>query len=158
MTTCRIIFLSVALTVCSACVTNREYAQFDTDRDLQPSDIFYVEQPEDDRRELGQLIAENLSERGLRATAGPEAGMPDNTTIVVTYVDDWAWDITMFLLEMMITFQDATSGEVFATASSYHSSMNRLKPVEMIDEIISNMFEADNDPDGLIEFAESRAL
>jgi hypothetical protein len=137
--------------VSSGCATNREHARFNPERDLLPSDIFYVEQSEDERRQLGQLIADNLSARGMSATAGPEGSAPDETTILVTYQDRWNWDITMFLIELTITFRESTTGKAFAVGSSYHTSMSRLNPVEMVDEIIANLMAADEDPDGLIQ-------
>lgn len=135
----------------SACVTNREHARFDPERDIQPSDVFYVEQPRDDQRQLGQLIADNLSARGMVATAGPEDSAPAKSTILVTYEARWSWDITTFLIEMTITLRNSTTRDAFAIGSSYHTSMSRLNPVEMVDEIISNLVAADDDPDGLIQ-------
>lgn len=141
----------ILVVACSACATNREHARFDPARDIQPSDIFYVERSDDDRRQLGQLIADNLSARGMPATAGSEGSTPDETTIIVTYVDRWNWDITMFLIELTITLRDPSTREAFAVGTSYHTSMSRLNPVEMVDEVISNLIEADDDPDGLIQ-------
>lgn len=131
-------------------MTNREHARFDPERDIRPSDVFYVRQSSDDERKLGQLIADNLSVRGMTATVGTEDSVPDGVTILVTYEDRWSWDITTFLIEMTITLRDPTTREAFAIGSSYHTSMSRLNPVEMVDEIVSNLLSADDDPDGLI--------
>jgi hypothetical protein len=153
-----IAFALFCLVISSACVTNREYARFDPDSDIQPSDVFYVEQQTDDRRRLGLLIADNLSTRGFMASAGPADSVPDGATVLVTYEDRWTWDITMFLIEMTITLRQPTSKEAFASGTSYHTSMSRLNPAEMIDEIISNLLKADAHPDGLIQFGDSGPL
>lgn len=146
------------LTVFAACATNREHARFDLDRDIQASDVFYVVQSTDDQRELGKLIADNLSTRGMTASSGSADSKPDGITVLVTYEDRWNWDITMFLIEMTITLRDPTTEDAFAIGSSYHTSMSRLNPVEMIDEIISNLIKADVDPDGLIQVEDSGTL
>ena len=150
--------LLVLLVTGSACVTNREHARFNLERDIHPSDVFYVELSEDDRRELGQLIADNLSVRGMLATVGWRDSAPEEATILITYEDRWNWDITMFLIEMTITLRDPLTREAFAVGSSYHTSMSRLNPVEMVDEIIANLIAADNDPGGLIQVENSGAL
>jgi hypothetical protein len=61
----------------------------------------------------------------------------------------------MFLIELTITLRDPSTREAFAVGSSYHTSMSRLNPVEMVDEVISNLIAADNDPDGLIQVGDS---
>lgn len=138
------------LAICSACATNREHARFDPERDIQASDFFFVEQDTDDRRGLGEKIADNLSARGINAMAGASQSVPESATVVVTYEDRWSWDITTFLIELTITLRDPSTSEAFAIGSSYHTSYTRLNPVEMIDEVISNLLKADNEPDGLI--------
>lgn len=153
-----IVVVLVVLVTGSACVTNREHARFDPARDIRPSDIFYVEQDKDDRRELGQIIADNLSARGMAAASGPGARVPGETTILVTYEDRWNWDITMFLIEMTITLRDPSTREAFAIGSSYHTSMSRLNPGEMVDEIVSNLIAADDIPVGLIQVGDSGTL
>ena len=148
----------VILVTCTACATNHQYARFDPGRDILPLDVFYVEIPIQDRGNLGQLIVDNLTARGVLATAGPEDSVPGKATILLTYEGRWSWDITNFLIEMSITLRNPSTREAFAIGSSYHTSMTRLNPVEMIDEIISNLIEADKKPDGLVEIYESGAL
>lgn len=142
----------------TGCVTNREHARIEPGRDIQTSDVFFVERTDDERRDLGQLIADNLSARGMTAKLGNGGSMPHETTILVTYKDRWSWDITMFLIEMSITLRDPLTREAFAIGTSYHTSMSRLNPVEMVEEIISNLIAADNDPDGVYETEDSGAL
>ena len=141
----------IFLVTASACVTNRQSARFDSLKDIQPSDVFHVERTEDERRNLSQLIADNLSARGIAATVGNKDAVPHGTSILVTYEDRWSWDITTFLIELTITFRDPSTRDAFAIGTSYHTSMSRLNPVEMVDEILSNLIAADVDPDGLVQ-------
>ena len=94
--------------------------------------------------EIDKLIADNLSTRGYTVTFGEEGGAPDDATVVVTYVDKWMWDITMYLIELTITFRDPTSGAAIGSGNSYHTSLTRLSPDEMVDEVLNNVFAADS--------------
>lgn len=151
----RVIIAAVLIVSVSACAINREHARFDTSKEIQASDVFFVERTADEKRKLDQLIADNLAARGKTASAGTSDDMPHGTTVLVTYDDRWYWDITMYLIEMTITLRDPSTREAFAIGTSHHTSMTRLNPVEMVDEIISNLIAADNDPDGLIEVDDS---
>jgi hypothetical protein len=59
---------------------------------------------------------------------------------IVTYVDKWFWDITMYMLELTITLRDPKTDFPLATGSSYHTSMTRKSPEGMVDEVLTNIF------------------
>jgi hypothetical protein len=61
---------------------------------------------------------------------------------IVTYVDRWMWDMTLYLLELTVTLRDATNDFPLAVGNSYHTSLTRLSPEEMVDEVIGNIFKA----------------
>lgn len=147
----RVLIAVVLVVSVSACATNREHARFDPSRDIHASDTFFVERVDGKKRNLDRLIVDNLAARGMAASVGTIRDMPEGTSILVTYDDRWSWDITTFLIEMTITFRDPDTRGAFAIGTSYHTSMSRLNPAEMIDEIISNLIAADNDQDGVIE-------
>jgi hypothetical protein len=80
---------------------------------------------------------------GYTATAGPEKEKSSyQVDSVVTYVDRWVWDITLYLLELTITMRDATNDFPLAVGDSYHTSLTRKSPEEMVDEVITNIFNA----------------
>ena len=66
---------------------------------------------------------------------------------MVTYVDKWMWDITMYLIELTITFRDPETRAAVGSGNSYHTSLTRLSPEEMVAEVIDNILEADANPD-----------
>ena len=136
-----IIVISISL---AGCAINRATGTFDPGQDIVNSDVFYVERFNPDNRELHKLIADNLSTRGYKATFGEEGSAPDDATIVVTYVDKWMWDITMYLIELTITFRGPASGAAIGSGNSYHTSLTRLSPDEMVDEVLNNVFAADS--------------
>lgn len=86
------------------------------------------------------LIAEKLKSKGVAVTSGIESP-PDNVDAVVTYIDKWMWDITMYMLELTITIRDPKSDYPLATGNSYHTSLTRLSPKEMVDEVVDNIYK-----------------
>ncbi|MCJ7558380.1 MAG: hypothetical protein MUP90_15915 [Gammaproteobacteria bacterium] len=128
------------------CAINRDTANFDPNKDVVATDVFYVERFEPDQRHLNQTIADKISVRGYEVTAGETGQAPANTTVLVTYVDKWQWDITNYLIELTMTFRDPVSGAAIASGNSYHTSLSRLSPEEMIDEVLTNIIEADRTP------------
>ena len=65
-----------------------------------------------------QLIADKLRSKGVTVTTGVDPA-PSNVDAVVTYVDKWMWDITMYMLELTITIRDPKSDFPLATGNSY---------------------------------------
>ena len=142
----KMLYRLVLVVVCvslSGCAINRATGTFDPGKDLAKSDVFYVEHFAPDNRDVDKIIADSLSTRGYTATYGPAGEAPDTTTVVVTYVDKWMWDITMYMIELTITFRDPASGAAIGSGNSYHTSLTRLSPEAMVDEVLSNIFGAD---------------
>jgi hypothetical protein len=141
----KLLLVICCLTV-SGCAINRDTANFDPNKNLVQTDVFYVERFEPDNRYLNKIIADKLAVRGYMATAGEAGQAPGDTTVLVSYVDKWQWDITNYLIELTITFRDPASGAAIASGNSYHTSLTRLSPEEMIDEVLTNIVEADKTP------------
>jgi hypothetical protein len=111
--------------------------------DLSAVKSYYVVHQPKDTRNLHFLIRDRIVKEGLAATAGPESEKPgQQVNSIVTYVDRWMWDITLYLLELTVTFRDATNDFPLAVGKSYHTSLTRLSPEEMVEEVISNIFNA----------------
>jgi hypothetical protein len=98
---------------------------------------------------LNPLTAEDFPEGELRKRfsdlmrnlEGFRSELPSYTTdAVITYVDKWMWDITLYLLELMVTVREPAQGQLLAVGNSYHTSLTRLSPQEMTDEVLSNIF------------------
>ena len=140
-TVSRLLVVVVCLTM-AGCSINRATGTFDPGKEIVNADVFYVERFGPDERDLHTKIADNLSVRGYTVTFGPEGEAPDDATVVVTYVDKWMWDITMYMIELTITFRDPASGAAIGSGNSYHTSLTRLSPEEMIDEVLTNIFNA----------------
>lgn len=111
--------------------------------DLSAVKTFYVVHQPRDTHNLHHLIRDRLVKDGHTATAGPELERSSyQANSVVTYVDRWVWDITLYLLELTVTLRDANNDFPLAVGNSYHTSLTRKSPEEMVDEVITNIFNA----------------
>jgi hypothetical protein len=130
-----------AVLILTGCV-NRATATLAPGANLDTVKSFYVVHQPRDGRNLHELISDKLVFLGYSSTAGPE--LPQGTyktDAVVTYVDRRMWDITMYLLELTITFREPVKRQPLAVGNSYHTSLTRLSPEEMIDEVLRNMLK-----------------
>jgi hypothetical protein len=135
-----VLILSV-LALSSGCAVNRATATVSPDTDLTKVKTYYVVQQPKDQRGIERLISDNLTARGFSAKSGPETStVPPAVDAVVTYVDKWMWDITMYMLELTVTVRNPANNFPMATANSYHTSLTRKSPPEMVDEVLTNIF------------------
>ena len=99
----------------------------------------HVSKLEADGRGIDALIADKLRTRGYTVTHGAEK--PSNVDAMVTYKDKWMWDITMYMLELTITIRDPKNDFPLASGNSFHTSLTRKSPTEMVDEVVENIFK-----------------
>lgn len=138
--------LAVAVLACGAvalgsgCAVNRMSATASPDSGLADARTFYVAQETGDDRGIQNLIRDNLARRGYEASAGQEGAKPAGADVLVTYVDHWMWDLSMYMLELTITFRNPSNNFPMATGNSYHTSITRKSPEEMVDEVLGNIF------------------
>ena len=133
-----IIFVSLLL---SGCV-NRATATLDASADLSGIKSIHVTKFAPDSHDINLIIADNLRKRGFLVTTGTET--PSDIDIVITYVDKWMWDLTMYMLELTITFRDPKTDYPLATGNSYHTSLTRKSPEEMVEEVLTNIFKQEH--------------
>ena len=134
----RSLALLITALLLSACV-NRQSLTVAPTTDMQALKTIYVVHQPKDKERIDTLIADNLRLRGVKASNG-DGPAPSNADAVITYVDKWMWDITMYLLQLTVTVRDPKTDFPMATASSYHTSLTRLSPVEMVNETIGNIY------------------
>ena len=120
---------------------NQSTATVSPGTDLGKAKTFYVVKQPRDSHDINRLIRDHLVTRGYTVTTGPELPASDyRADIVATYRDRWAWDITLYLIELNITFRAPESGFPMATGNSLHTSLTRKSPEEMVDEVLSSIF------------------
>ncbi len=135
-----IAILAVTAVVLSGCAVNRATGNVDPSVDLPALKTMYVRRiPADEG--IHVLIADKLRTKGVVVSTGVEPP-PDNVDAVITYIDKWFWDITMYMLELTIVIRDPKTDFPLATGNSYHTSLTRLSPQEMVNEVIDNIYKA----------------
>jgi len=138
----RFALVLLVLPLTSGCAVNRATATVTPGADPGTARNFFVVQNREDTRGVGKLVADNLVKRGFTATAGAEVPRPPKVDAVVTYVSRWMWDITMYMVELTVTIRNPESSFPIASGNSYHTSLSRKSPDEMVDEVLTNIFNA----------------
>jgi hypothetical protein len=131
------------LALSSGCAVNRATANVEPGADIGRVKSFYVVKTQGDERAIDKLITDNLQKRGFTVSGGPQpSATPRGVDAVVTYNDKWMWDITMYMLELTIQFRNPSNNFPMATGNSFHTSLTRKSPPEMVDEVLTNIFNA----------------
>lgn len=123
--------------VLSGCAVNRATATVDPSANLAAMKTMHVQRLEEDNQ-VNVLIADKLRGMGYTVTTGTEKRT--DVDALVTYLDKWMWDITMYLLELTITVRDPKTDYPLATGNSLHTSLTRKSPQGMVDEVVDNIF------------------
>lgn len=129
------------------CAVNRATASLTPGADLSNVKSFYVVKQPKDSRGIEKLISDYLVKKGYAATHGSEPPKPEQVDAVVTYVDKWMWDITTYLLELTVTIRNPANDFPLATGNSFHTSLTRKSPEEMVEEVMTNLFKAPKQSD-----------
>ena len=131
--------LGLVASLTTGCAVNRATGSVDPSANLSALKTIYVKKVADDDNTY-TLIADKLRSKGVTVTSGSEAA-PGNVDAVVTYIDKWMWDITMYMLELTITIRDPKTDFPLATGNSFHTSLTRLSPKEMVNEVVDNIYK-----------------
>jgi hypothetical protein len=123
----------------AGCAVNRATATVDPSANLGGLKTMHVTKAPKDDHQIDVLIADKLRSRGYNVTTGTEK--PSSVDAIVTYVDKWMWDITMYMLELTITIRDPKNDYPLASGNSFHTSLTRKAPNEMVDEVLGNIFK-----------------
>ncbi|MDO9224992.1 MAG: hypothetical protein Q8M09_03090 [Pseudomonadota bacterium] len=131
--------LLAIISLLSGCAVNRATATVDPSANLGSIKAIHVIKFGPDNKSIDSLIADKIRSMGLTATTGeiPAA----NSDAVITYIDKWMWDITMYMIELTIQVRDPKDNFTLAVGNSYHTSLTRKSPAEMVDEVITNIFK-----------------
>ena len=124
----------------TGCAVNRATATVDPSARLDTVTSYHVKRFEKDERGIDKLIADNLRGRGYQVTTDSQAPAQAGGA-VVTYVDKWFWDITMYMIELTINIREPKTDFPLATGNSYHTSLTRKAPPEMVDEVLGNILK-----------------
>ena len=131
--------LLIAVSSFSGCAVNRATATVDPSANLSNIKTIHVKKFGPDGRSIDALIADKARSMGLNATTGEAPAA--NADAIITYADKWMWDITMYMIELTIQVRDPKTDFTFAVGDSFHTSLTRKSPTEMVDEVMTNLFK-----------------
>lgn len=134
--------LAIVTSLTTGCA-NRATGNVNPLTDLSALRTMYVKHYPSDNTGVNVEIADKLRSKGVTVTTGPEAPSL-NFDAIVTYVDKWMWDITMYMVELTITIRDPKTESPMATGNSYHTSLTRKSQTEMVDEVVNNIYNNSN--------------
>lgn len=124
----------------TGCAVNRATGTVDRSVNLSTLKTMYVKKQAEDNTDTNVHIADRLRSKGVTVTTGSEAS-PSGVDGVVTYVEKWMWDITMYMLELTVTIRDPKTDFPMASGNSFHTSLSRLSPKEMSNEVVDNIYK-----------------
>lgn len=131
--------LGLVTVLTTGCAVNRATANVDPSANLSSLKTMYVKRIAEDDNTYN-LIADKLRSKGITVSTGTEAA-PSGVDAVVTYIDKWMWDMTMYMLELTINIRDPKTDFPLATGNSFHTSLTRLSPTEMVNEVVDNIYK-----------------
>ncbi|PKO36968.1 MAG: hypothetical protein CVU33_15665 [Betaproteobacteria bacterium HGW-Betaproteobacteria-6] len=131
--------LGLVTVLTTGCAVNRATANVDPSANLSSLKTMYVKRVAEDDNTYN-LIADKLRSKGVTVSTGTEAA-PSGVDAVVTYIDKWMWDMTMYMLELTINIRDPKTDFPLATGNSFHTSLTRLSPTEMVNEVVDNIYK-----------------
>lgn len=132
-------FLLIAISLFATGCANRATATPYPKAEVNKLKTVYVKKLPADIHGINNLIVEKFRTMGYEASTG--STMPSETDVVVTYIDKWQWDMTMYMIELTIVVREPGTNFPIAQGNSYHTSLTRESPKEMVDEVIDNIFK-----------------
>ena len=138
----KILFQSVIIAILmflfSGCA-NRAVVNRNPSFDISGIKSIHIQNSDGGGDELIPIISNKLKDLGfMDITIGDNVA--PTADAVITYRDKWMWDITMYMIELTITVRDKNSWTPIATGNSMHTSLTRKSEEEMVDEVLTNIF------------------
>lgn len=130
--------LTLLGTALTGCAVNRATATVDPSTNLAAIKSVHVVKNPDDDGIVRDMVVKKFQSLGHTVTTSVDR--PAGVDAWVVYLDKWAWDLTMYMLELTIIIRDPKTDFVMASGNSYHTSLSRKSPTEMIDEVVGNIY------------------
>jgi hypothetical protein len=130
--------LTAIFLLSSGCAVNRATATVDPKTDLSKIKTLSVIPYEPAASEIALLIERKLKSMGYQVTTGQNT--QTEVDAIVTFKDKWMWDITTYMIELTIVIREPKTEYPLATGNSFHTSLTRKSPAEMVEEVLNNIF------------------
>jgi hypothetical protein len=136
-----ITFAFVIMTLFSGCAITNSTAKLVPNSSIESKKLFYVIQLKTDKRNLSEIIAETLKQKGFNAISGTYENRPQNVDVLVTYEDRWMWDISNYMIQLDMQFRDARDMYPFVAGETIRTSLARKTSEGMILETVETMLK-----------------
>lgn len=134
-----VIFIPIALNSCAVHDSTRQFAPGAGESRVASLKTFHIRDESGDKAELAADIASELKSMGYKASVGTQKS--PRADAVVTFADQWMWDITMYMLSLEIQLREPGSDAVFATAKTVRTSLIRKSQKEMVRETLTKLLK-----------------
>jgi hypothetical protein len=131
-----VVFVTLSLAACASVQATKAPTA-----DLSKIKTIYVQKLEGDGYNVYQVITAQLNARGFKAATGASADPPEPVDAIVTYVDRWMWDLTMYMIRLNLQVRDGKTRTILANAESYRPSLERRSTEEMVAETLDAIFK-----------------
>jgi hypothetical protein len=132
-----LIAVSLFVTLWSGCGFSQQTHFVRPDRRIGGYENVFVLIHPGDSWKIGQMIGDRLRYEGFRVW---ESDMqPKEAEVVVLYEDRWMWDLSMYMVSLKIEMREARTNELLASTQSYRTSLLRMSPELMVDEVLDRV-------------------
>lgn len=139
--------LSIATVI--ACAWTQNACVHTSERQLSPGcnaakianmRSFHVRENVGDDNHIAAFIVDDLRKMGKQASSSTAKSAPQKVDAVITYKDQWMWDITMYMLGLDIQLREPGTDAILATSKTVATSLVRKSPKEMVSETMGTLF------------------
>jgi hypothetical protein len=128
------------LVLLAGCIST-QHADIDPNADLSALKSFLVVRQPNDDKGIEKLITAELHRHGKTAATAETLPSKIEHDAIVTYVDSWMWDLTMYLMKLEVEIRDPETQYIMAVGAVSHSSFARESPEEMARDVIEEIFQ-----------------
>jgi hypothetical protein len=87
-------------------------------------------------------LQKELLRHGFDVSVGPDGNAPASAELIIKYVDDWKWDLTMYLRSFDVMVFDAKSKVLLASGTWKNSPLHGYHSVENLARFAREPFAA----------------
>jgi hypothetical protein len=126
------------LAVALGCATSRQVIVNPSaqGRSFRSAHLVIHGEPSDD---VDASIQRELLLRGLAVTAGSEEDQPADADLLVRYVDDWKWDLVMYLKRLDLQIYDGQAGNTLLASATWKNSA--LHGYHGLDKVVAKLVD-----------------
>ncbi len=92
-----------------------------------------------DNHGLDRQIVTLLKARGFEADSGPQTMMPEDTQLVITYQDNWAWDFGDHLVGLQLSAREPKDNFPFANARFTAKIPKHRTPEAIVTDLLGQL-------------------